>query len=629
MSGAGSMPPNARQPRHRRLLFAGSLLVILASVTTLAIASRRIKAEQAAFTTPAAGRCVPTILNRSAILPGTSVAVTPLPGSYDALPRTQISFLGVPARGISKVSVSGSSTGAHPGRLRPYSQGDGASFVPSAPFISGETVTVRGRLDSGGHLRSVSYHFVIAREDALAKPKSNHAIRDYNEKSHFHTRPDLEPPAMVITAHSSASAPGYIFTAPYNGPGRNGPMIFDEAGNLVWFDALPADTEAANLQVEQLDGKPVLTWWQGYIPPQGFGQGEEIIADSSYRQIGRVHAGNGYKADLHDFHLTASDTAILTAFNPIACDLSSLAGPRGGAVTDTLFQEVDLHTGLVRREWHDVDHIPLSDSYSTAVTTSRKWPFDYFHINSIDQHADGSTLISARNTWALYQLNTASGQVLSRIGGKRSTLKMLSSTKTAYQHDATLLPDGNISIFDNGAVPKVHPQSRGLIERINPNAHTVNYVTQFEHAKPISAGSQGNIQLLPNGNFFIGWGALPYFSEYSPSGQLLFDAHMHGSYQAYRGYRFPWTGAPAGSPSVAVSPSGKTATVYASWNGDTRTATWQLLAGASAKQLAPVAKATRTGFETALKPPAAAPFYAVQSLDASGAVLGTSRAVKG
>ena len=58
-------------------------------------------------------------------------------------------------------------------------------------------------------------------------------------------------------------------------------MIFDEAGNLVWFHPLPAElAAAANLQVQQLGGEPVLTWWQGYIPPQGFGQGEEMIVDS-------------------------------------------------------------------------------------------------------------------------------------------------------------------------------------------------------------------------------------------------------------------------------------------------------------------------------------------------------------
>jgi len=81
-------------------------------------------------------------------------------------------------------------------------------------------------------------------------------------------------------------------------------MIFDEAGNLVWFDPLAPNLAASNLQVQQYNGRPVLTWWQGYIPPQGFGQGEEVIDNSAYQQVARVHAGNGYKADLHDFHIT-------------------------------------------------------------------------------------------------------------------------------------------------------------------------------------------------------------------------------------------------------------------------------------------------------------------------------------
>jgi hypothetical protein len=614
--------------RPRRLLLIGSLIVVLSSVTTLAVASHRIADEQAAFAAPASGRCVPTTLNRSAVLPGTSLAVTPLPDSYDALPRTQVSMLGAPVHALSHVHVTGSVSGTHGGKLRAYSQGDGASFVPSAPFVSGETVTVTGSVKVAAHAQPFAFHFVVAREDVLPHPPSLHPSKDPSEKMHFRSRPSLEPPAVVVSHTSPASEPGYIFTAPYNGPGQAGPMIFDEAGNLVWFDAVPAEDAAANLQVQQIGGKPVLTWWQGYIPPQGFGMGEEVIVSPSYKQIGRVHAGNGYKVDLHEFHLTPEGTAVLSAFQPIRCDLSALGGPQGGAVTDSLFQEVDLQTGLVRREWHSVDHVPLADSYSTAVTTSLKTPFDYFHLNSIDQLSGGATLISARNTWGLYELNSETGQVLVRIGGKRSSVKETSGARTAYQHDARVLPDGDISIFDNGGVPMVHPQSRGLIESID--AGTASVVTTFEHTGgALRSGSQGNMQSLANGDIFIGWGSAPYFSEFSSSGQLLYDAHFHGSYQAYRGYRFAWTGAPTGPPAAVVSGSPANQTVYVSWNGDTRTATWRLLDGTSAKSLAPVATATRTGFETALKPPAPAPYLAVQALDASGAVIGTSATIHG
>ncbi len=623
-----------RAGTHRRLrkgLVAGGVAVALGSAATLAVASRRIEAEQAAYRAPAAGRCEPSTFNGSATLPGTPLSVAPLPDSYDASAHTQISMLGAPASAISDVGASGSESGGHSGSLRAYSQGDGASFVPSKPFSAGETVTVRGKVRSGAHTRPFSYRFVVATQDALpyAKP-SVPSGKDYNEKMHFHSAPTLEAPAVVVTASSAASEPGDVFAAPYSGPGPAGPMIFDGAGNLVWFDPLPGGVAATNLQVQQLDGKPVLTWWQGYIPPQGFGEGEEIIDSSAYRQIGRVHAGNGYKADLHDFKLGANDTAVMTVFNPIDCDLSSVGGPSGGAVTDSVFQEIDLRTGLVRREWHSLDHVPLADSYSTATGASREWPYDYFHINSVDQSPSGTTLISARNTWAMYTLNTTTGQLENEIGGRHSGVKLGEGTHTAYQHDATTLANGEISVFDNGAVPVVHPQSRGLVLAINPKSDSTTLVSEFEHSPGLSSGSQGNIQQLENQDMFVGWGARPYFSEYNAGGQLLFDAHWHGSYESYRGYRFAWTGAPASAPAIAASssPAGPV-TVYASWNGDTRTTSWRVLAGASPQALAPVATAPKSGFETAIATPAAAAYVQVQALGAGGEVLGSSDAIRG
>jgi hypothetical protein len=620
-----------RPRRLRKALVVGGALVVLGSAATLAIASRRIVAEQSAFRAPAAARCFPSTFNRSAQLPGTSISVAPLPGSYAASARTQISMLGAPVQTLGGISVRGSRSGSHRGRLRGYSQGDGASFVPAKPFAAGETVTVRGKVRAGSRAQRFAYQFVVAHEDVLpySKPTAPSG-KDYNEKQHFRST-SIEPPSIELTARSAQSAPGYIFAAPYAGPGPPGPMIFDEAGQLVWFDQLPKNVPAsADLQVQQLYGKPVLTWWQGYIPPQGFGEGEEIILDSSYHQIGRVHAGNGYKADLHDFHITSQGTALMTIFNPIDCNLSVVGGPSGGAVNDSLFQELDLRTGLVRREWHSVDHVPLGDSYSSATGSSKTWPFDYFHLNSIDQNADGTTLLSARNTWALYEMNTRTGRLLGEIGGRHSGLRLGAGTRTAYQHDAKTLANGTISVFDNGSVPKVHPQSRGIVMAIDAQGGGATLAAQYVHRPALSSASQGNIQQLANQNMFVGWGSEPYFSEYSASGQLLFDAHLHGSYESYRGYRFPWTGTPAGAPLLAAVPAaGGRVSVYASWNGDTRTASWQLLAGSSPTTLAPVASAPRSGFETAITTPGAAPYVAVRALDASGAVLSVSRTIRG
>jgi Arylsulfotransferase (ASST) len=620
------------QSRLRKGLVLGGVAVVLGCAATLALAAHRIKAEQAAFRAPTAARCYPHAFNHSATLPGTSLSVAPLPDSYAASARTQISLLGTPPSALSDIRVKGSDSGEHKGRLHAYSQGDGASFVIAKPFTQGETVTVRGRLRRGARTQSFAFHFTVATRDVLPYSKPTPPSgKDYNEKQHFHSRPDLEPPSLVVTHRSPQSGPGDIFVAPYGGPGPPGPMVFDEAGELVWSQRLPKNVAAAaNLRVQQLGGHPVLTWWQGYIPPQGFGQGEEIIADDSYKQVGRVRAGNGYSADLHDFKITPQGTALLTAFAPTDCNLSVVGGPSGGAVTDSIFQEIDVQTGLVRREWHSLDHVPLGDSYSLATHSSKKWPFDYFHINSIDQRADGTTLISARNTWALYVLSTTSGRLLKTIGGHRSSVKLGSGTHTAYQHDATTLPDGTISVFDNGSTPKVHPQSRGLVLAFNPRTGAASLRVQYEHSPALTSDSQGNIQRLANGDMFVGWGSEPYFSEYSASGQLLFDVHMHGSYESYRGYRFPWSGAPRDSPAIAAARAAKgRVTVYASWNGDTRTSAWRVLAGSSPTTLAPVASAPKSSFETKITTPGAAPYVAVQALDAAGAVLGTSRTIRG
>ena len=56
----------------------------------------------------------------------------------------------------------------------------------------------------------------------------------------------------------------------------------------------------------------------------------------------------------------------------------------------------------------------------------------------------------------------------------------------------------------------------------------------------LSAPSQGNAQTTAEGNLFVGWGALPYFSEFDPSGNLLFNAQFPAGVNTYRAYLLPW-----------------------------------------------------------------------------------------
>jgi hypothetical protein len=574
--------------------------------------------------------CPPATLDNSALQDGV-VTISPLAGSRDASPQTQISFLGVPAGALSQLAVVGSTTGPHSGRLLAYSQGDGASFVPARPFAEGERVTVHGDVLIDGHEQPLVDAFAIAHEDRITTTPRAVVNGGASEIQSFHSRPELQPPVVDVTASSPRVAPGDVFVTPYAGPGQAGPMILEPNGSLVWFKPLPTYTEATNLQVQEYEGKPVLTWWQGNITMHGFGLGEDVIADDTYTDIAHVHAGNGLQADLHEFQLTPQGTALITAYEPILCDLSSVGGPAEGAVTDSLMQEIDVKTGLVMYEWTSVDHVGLSESYEHASTTSIPYPFDFFHLNSIDLERGGSLLISSRNTWTVYDLDPATGQIVWRLGGRHSSYKLGAGTGTAWQHDPRELPGGSISIFDNGASPKEHSQSRAIVVNVEDSPGAATLVTRLTHTPALISESQGSMQALANGDWFVGWGQEPYFSEFGPEGEQLFDAHFPAHDESYRAFRFAWTGTPAHAPTFAFQPggSGGPSIAYASWNGATGVASWRLLAGSATTSLSTVTQVTRSGFETAIPLPAGTvgPYLEVQALGGDGQVLASSAAI--
>ncbi len=564
------------------------------------------------------------------------LTISPLDGTPDASPNTQISFLRVSARAIAHVSVVGSRSGRHGGRLASYASVPGASFVPAHPFTQGERVTASALVGRGRHAERVSTSFqvarlayypiaVAARSAGAAKPAV--AAKPGTVQS-FSSLPALHPPSVQITASSPSAATGYVFLAPSYGYGQFGPMIIDGRGRLVWFQPAPKGDVATDLAVQSYQGQPVLVWWQGYIPKLGVGFGSHEIYSSSYQPVASVAAGNGYLADLHDMQITPQGSAFITAYSPVHADLSSIGGPRNGTLLDAILQDVDISTGLVMFEWHAYAHVPLDDSYSQAPRSAGE-PWDYFHLNaiSLDPWGDGNFIISARNTWAAYEIDHLSGAIQWRIGGKRSSFRMGSGTGTAWQHDVRWQPDRTLTIFDNGALPKKHPQSRVIRERIDWPHRTVTLVGRDVHTPALLSGSQGNDQLLPNGDSFVGWGEEPYFTEFSPSGQIVFDGRLPPTGQSYRDYRFPWNATPAAPPAIAVRSSGAgTATVYASWNGATGVSSWRVLAGASATRLSPIATAAHSGFETTIPVRSTSAYFAAQALGPDGEVLGTSPA---
>jgi hypothetical protein len=263
------------------------------------------------------------------------------------------------------------------------------------------------------------------------------------------------------------------------------------------------------------------------------------------------------------------------------------------------------------------------------------YPWDFVHINSADPASAGDVLLSSRNTCALYDVDIRTGAFNWQLGGPHSTFKLGPGARTWFQHDAEWQPGGLISVFDNGASPPKEKQSRGVLLKPDFTHRTVSLAQQFVNpSKTLSAVAQGNTLGLPGGDWLMGYGNLPNFTEYSAGGAVLLDGALGRGVQSFRTYLSPWTGHPSEPPAIAATRagtgSGTNLTVYTSWNGATEVVSWRVLVGESPSALTPATTVPDSGFETSatLTVPvgirASSTYVESQALSASGAVLGSS-----
>jgi hypothetical protein len=612
--------------------------------------------------------CVATTAVALAARPGTpgrpaatqGLDVLPFPGTPDAASKTNVDFPAVSRVQVRRVLVVGSRSGIHAGHLSAQPAGHGTAFSPDRPFSPGERVSVTATFRSAASgaatgapgAKQVRFSFSVALPAGVASSGNSRARAADATPGHprpaaaslrrthtFVTQPGFTPPVVTMSGKDTDPAVGDIFLDAV-ASGQNAAYILNPRGALLWYQ--PAASSQGrrvaihDVRVQRYKGHRVLTYWQGHtVDPPGGGRGVDLMLNNHYQTIHTVSPGNGLEsrgADSHEFllgHQGKEATAFIEVWQPVQANLTSVGGPPDGATFDWIIQEIDIATGKVIWEWHSLGHVPVSSSY---LPYSSAAPYDYFHMNSIQQLPDGNILISSRNTWTVYLIDKKTGRIIWRLGGKHSNFKMAPHTNFEWQHDAILHNNGLLTLFDDAASPKEESESRALKLHLNTTNHQVTLVHQYRHSPPTLATSEGSVQLLPDHNVFVGWGNKPHFSEYTPNGRQVFSGSFRRPVNSYRGYRFDWVGSPPQPPAIAVR-SSKTAghdLVYASWNGATQVRKWQVLASTS--QTGPFQEVgspvSWSGFQTRIHTRQAA-YFKVRALGERGAVLDTSAVVAG
>jgi hypothetical protein len=434
----------------------------------------------------------------------------------------------------------------------------------------------------------------------------------------------------VARRQGATPAPEDILVTPRPDPKKNpgdqfGLMIVSSDGKLLWYERRP--DKVHDLKVASYQGKPVLAFFQ----KRNGGRGYYQLLDQHYRPVARVRAGHGYSTNLHELALTPNGTAYVTADVTVH------------KVTEYVVEEVDVASGKVLFDWHSLKHAGVRDSYEERPRNGTAW--DYFHGNSVDPPtaSDPTVLISSRNTSSVYGVDRRTGRTKWILGGKRDQFHIGRDHPGwvfCGQHDVHRLPNGDIEMFDNGGtfMPgnphcPVHP-ARVLVFRLDAAHRRATLVKEIS-SKPLTSSGKGffsgwvgSARPEPNGDTLIDWGGpINRVTEVAPDGRE--DLLLRLEFWSYRGIPAAWTGLPGGAPRLVASRSGRLVHAYASWNGATQIASWQLLAGPSANALTAAGRPVPfADLETSMTLNTASPYVAVRALDSAGGTLGQSRAAR-
>jgi hypothetical protein len=355
---------------------------------------------------------------------------------------------------------------------------------------------------------------------------------------------DHAPPVTVLT-QTADNANSDIFIAPQGCGYASGPEIISNTGTVIWFHALPAGEFATDFRTQTYQGRPVLTWFQG----RGL-SGTDYMYNGRYQQIAEVRAGNGYFTDFHEFLITPWNTALILADTLGTANLTSIGGPADQKVFDGIVQEIDIRTGKVLFEWNSADHVPYRDSHKPRPASAAT-PWDWFHINAVHLDTDGNLLINSRYTWTTYKVSLHSGKIIWELGGKQSTFKLTAAPGQvldnageifAFQHDPEAIGNGEYTFFDDESdgSTTLLPHSRVVTVKLDLTTRVATLVKSVDQPEGLVTPAEGNAQTTRNGDLFVGWGELPYISEFSPSGHLLFNAKLPAGASTYRAYLLPW-----------------------------------------------------------------------------------------
>ena len=423
---------------------------------------------------------------------------------------------------LNGIDVRGSKSGKHTGEIIAV-ESNRIIFKPDAPFSLGETVTVRGidgTSDFSFSIRKVRIEKVRGIHTDLGLKSNGTGVNDKLMLS------DSLP--ILSIYQNGPTANGYIFLQNFGfGSGPSYLMILKNNGEPYYAKRMEGYCLDFKKQNDNL-----LTYFDAL-------KGKFYGFDKNYYSVDSFYCGNGYTTDGHELQVMTDGSAWLMSYDPQIIDMSKIVpgGKTNALVTGLIIQNINKNKNVIF-QWSSWDYIPITDAMHENLTADT---IDYIHGNAIEVCHDGNIMISSRNIDEITKINTLTGKIIWRLGGKQNQFTLINdSILFCQQHSVRLVSYSNIIIFDNGNFH--NPSfSRAIEYRIDETNKTATLVWEYRHTPKISAFAMGSVQRLPNGNTIIGWGtSATTLTEVTPAGKVVYELCLLPGQMSYRVFRFEW-----------------------------------------------------------------------------------------
>jgi hypothetical protein len=488
--------------------------------------------------------------------------VSPLPGSnrvspYNNIVLRQGSEIDGASLARAVLSVAGAASGDHDGRLVLSDDARTIVFRPTRAFAPGEEVEVALesgiRTRNGDDLPPLAFHFTVAEVDPRM-PRDPAIAAALSESAGAGDAPDAGLPGAATPAAASAACglpasyppitllasdhpePGCVFLSPFRSVQAGHLVIVDDLAQPLFYRRVPSPSTDFKLQP---GGR--LTYFS-----QALGESEAkfYALDASYAVVDSYATGNGYETDSHDLQILPDGHALLLSYDPepVRMDLIVPGGRSNAVVIGLVVQELDAAKNVVF-QWRSWDHFAITDATSPLAGLTSV-VVDYVHGNSIELDTDGNLLLSCRHLCEVTKISRQTGDVLWRMGRHASQNQFTfvnDERGFSHQHDVRRLPNGHITLFDNGNLD-TPLFSRALEYEVDEVAKRATLVWEYRHQPDVYGSFMGNVQRRADGGTMIGWGGTdgPKLTDLHADGTKAFELGMAGGTWTYRAFRFPW-----------------------------------------------------------------------------------------